>query len=634
MLSNSRGRHGCSKHTHSVTPWQDVVRFPHDQVSIGHIILLRDVALETCRSLKSFTPDNLIRFHQSRIPLYPYQIALLITAVVAFPLSCERTMETYLQYRRIGLALKKQLDSDVEIVRDLPCLLRQKTRIVNGRPALIVDWDGPDDPANPRNWPFMRRFNAILIISGIAGMVSIVASIDSAVLPQAANNLGVSHVTEAFGSIGIFLIGFGLGALICGPFSEVLGRNTTYLVSLAAMCIFLMASALAPSIGAQIVFRFLAGFCAASPSVCSGGSFADMFNALEKTYMFPLFSISGFGAAALGPVMGAWIPGSPSLHSWRWTEWVALCTAGICFILTFFFLPETYAPILLSWRARQLRKITGDDRYFAEHEIDRVPLSTRLRIALGRPFIMAFHELVIVLIILYMSVLYIILFTFFDDYDFVFRRTYGISQGLSNTIFVGIFVGVCLAYAWVPWIYRRTVEAQRAAESEGKKQFEPEVRLWFAMLGGAPAIPISLFWMAWTSYPSISIWSPILASVLFGYGGLMIFVTSYLYLIDVYETYAASALTLSTVVRFCCAGAMTVAGIPFYENLNHHWTLTILGCISLLLTPIPYVFYKHGYIIRRKSRFASTKDENISLKEDARGACCPSSLVHPEEEQD
>ncbi|EXJ88590.1 hypothetical protein A1O1_05520 [Capronia coronata CBS 617.96] len=515
-------------------------------------------------------------------------------------------METYLQYRRIGQTVRKQLESDAADVRQLPCLSRQETRVVGGRQVLVVDWDGPDDPHNPRNWPFMRRFNTTIIITGISFMVGLAAPIDSAVLPQAAADFGVSEVVETM-AVGLFLIGFGVGALICGPFSEVLGRSMTYLVSLACMCIFLMASALAPNIGAQLAFRFIAGFCGASPLVCAGGSVSDMFTALEKTYMFPIFSIGGFGGAAAGPIMGAWIPQSPYLHTWRWTEWVALLSGGLILSLTFLFQPETYHPVILSWKAAHLRKITGDKRYYAAHELERTPLLTRLRIALPRPFEMAFREPVILLITLYMSVLYIILFTFFDGYEYIYTRTYGISQGLTNTIFVGIFVGIWLASVWMPWVYKKTVEAQRRAEADGLKQFDPEIRLWFAMLGGAPAIPISLFWMAWTSYPSISIWSPIMASVLFGYGTVLIFISSYMYLIDTYESWAASALTFVTLARYCCAGGMTIVGIPFYRNMGHHWTLTILGCLSLLLTPIPYVFYKYGHIIRKNSRFAVTR---------------------------
>jgi MFS family permease len=513
-------------------------------------------------------------------------------------------METYLQYRRIGRTIQKQLESsDVESARQLPCLSLQKTRVVNGRSILIVEWDGPDDPLNPRNWSLFRRVYATLIISSIAFMVGAAAPIDAAVLPQAARDLGVSEVTETL-AVGIFLVGFGAGALICGPFSEVLGRSGTYIVSLVFMCIWLMASALAPNFGAQIVFRFLAGFSGASPLVCAGGSVSDMFTPIEKTYIFPIFAIGGFLGPPLGPVMAAWVPESPYLHTWRWTEWIALFTAAVVLLLAFFFQPETFPPLLLSWKAKHLRRITGDKRYYAEHEIERIPVSTRLRVALPRPFIMAFTEPVIFLITLYMSVLYIILFTFFDGYDFIFRETYGISQGLSNTIFVGIAIGVCLVGPWLPWMYKMTVRAQNTAKALGQKQFDPEIRLWFAMLGGALAIPISLLWMGWTAYPSVSIWSPILASVLFGYGTIMIFISCYMYIIDSYEMYAASALTFATLARYIIAGGMTVVGVPFYKNMGVHWTLTILAALSALLAPLPYVFYKYGHIIRRRSRFA------------------------------
>ncbi|KIW23288.1 uncharacterized protein PV07_11499 [Cladophialophora immunda] len=544
-------------------------------------------------------------------------------------------METYLQYRRIGRTIQRQLESaDGVSARNLPCLSRQKTRVVNGESILIVEWDGPDDPLNPRNWSLFRRLSATFIISSIAFMVGAAAPIDAAVLPQAARDLGVSEVTETL-AVGIFLIGFGAGALICGPFSEVLGRSGTYMVSLIFMCIWLMASALAPNIGAQIVFRFLAGFSGASPLVCAGGSVSDMFTPIEKTYVFPLFAFGGFLGPPLGPVMAAWVPGSPYLHTWRWAEWIALFTAAVVLLSAFFFQPETFPPLLLSWKARHLRRITGDKRYYAEHEIERIPLSTRLRVALPRPFIMAFTEPVIFLITLYMSVLYIILFTFFDGYDFIFRETYGLSQGMSNTIFLGIAVGVCFGGAWLPWMYTMTQRAQAAAEARGQKQFDPEIRLWFAMLGGAPAIPVSLLWMGWTAYPSVSIWSPILASVLSGYGTIMIFISCYMYIIDSYEMYAASALTFATLARYIIAGGMTVAGVPFYKNLGVHWTLTILAALSAVLAPLPYVFYKYGYVIRRKSRFAvsrAAEDEIVPVQDESSGSSAVT--ITPEKNQD
>ena len=82
------------------------------------------------------------------------------------------------------------------------------------------------------------------------------------------------------------------------------------------------------------------------------------------------------------------------------------------------------------------------------------------------------------------------------------------------------------------------------------------------------------------------------------------FITCYQYIIDSYETYAASALASITLIRYLASGGMTVVGIPFYENLGVAYTLTIMGCISVLMVPVPYVFYRYGSWIRSKSKFA------------------------------
>jgi hypothetical protein len=49
---------------------------------------------------------------------------------------------------------------------------------------------------------------------------------------------------------------------------------------------------------------------------------------------------------------------------------------------------------------------------------------------------------------------------------------------------------------------------------------------------------------------------------------------------------------------------MTVVGIPFYKNMGVHYTLTILGAISAVLVPVPYLFYIFGKKVRSKSKYA------------------------------
>ncbi|KUJ11239.1 MFS general substrate transporter [Mollisia scopiformis] len=561
-------------------------------------------------------------------------------------------MQSLLQYRRLGLAVQKQIQRDHEktnypsshlpaVPEDQGQVLQDATNSSNGTDSeddnpmdlgrigsvitvrtqnslrttlghaltgiharerlthegkggkvFVVGWEGESDPSNPRNWSVAYRACITLIVSSIGFVVGAASSADTAILPQAAAEFGVSDVVESM-TIGLYLAGYAVGAIFAGPLSETFGRNAVYISTMIIYMIFIMASALAPNIGAQLSFRFLAGAFGATPLTCAGGSISDLWPTLEKTWSFPLYAIPGFGGPVLGPVIASYII---NLGSWRWSEWIILIISGVGLGLIVLFQPETYPPLLLVWKAKHLRQKTCDDRFRAEMEIVESTLWSRLKIALTRPLVLALEPIVLFMT-LYLTVLYIVLFTFLDGYPYIFQRVYGTSQGLTNVIFTGIFVGIVLASFLVPWVYRIT------KESFGRNAFVPEVRLWFAMLG-APAIPISLFWMAWTDFDTISIWSSIMASVLLGYGIICIFMTAYMYIIDSYEVYAASALTFVTFTRYMTAGGMTVVGVPFYENLGPHMTLTIMACINVLMTPIPYVFYKYGHKIRQRSKNA------------------------------
>ncbi|KAG0652008.1 putative efflux pump [Hyphodiscus hymeniophilus] len=473
--------------------------------------------------------------------------------------------------------------------------------------VFVVGYESENDPSNPHRWSLVTRISATILIASIGFIVGFASSIDSAALRQASEEFGVSQVTESLAT-GLFLVGFGFGALFAGPISETVGRNPVYIVTLFIYMIWIMASGLAPNIGAQLAFRFLAGFFGSTPLTCAGGSLSDLWDPMERVYAFPVFANAAFMGPIFGPVVGGFI-GQSSVVSWRWCEWITLIISGLILGLVVLFQPETFAPILLKWKAAHLRQITGDDRYVAAVEIRAESFQKRLLHALYRPFLLTIREPIVVLFAIYLTVVYIILFTFLDGYSYVFGETYGFSEGITGLSFIGIGIGLCFASLLVPLIHywaKRDLAAARARDGPNAK-LPPEKRLWFAMFG-APAVPISLFWMGWTNYPSISHWSGLIASVVFGYGILCIFISTYQYIIDSYEMYAASALASLTLIRYVAAGGMVEVGIPFYENLGVHWTLTILGAISALMVPVPYAFYFYGPKIRSWSRYATRSE--------------------------
>lgn len=89
---------------------------------------------------------------------------------------------------------------------------------------------------------------------------------------------------------------------------------------------------------------------------------------------------------------------------------------------------------------------------------------------------------------LYLLVVYIILFLFLEGYKFIFIGTYGFSQGLASVTWIAMFIGSTFVVSQAPFVWHMTRN-----EFKRTSRIRPETRLWYAMHGGAPAIPISLF---------------------------------------------------------------------------------------------------------------------------------------------
>ena len=434
----------------------------------------------------------------------------------------------------------------------------------------------------------------------ICWVVGFASSTDSSVVQKAADQYGVPTIVESLAT-AIYLIAFGLGSLISGPFSEEFGRNPVYVFNLVVFMTFVMASALAPNLAAQLVFRFGAGFFGSTPLTCAGGTLADVFTPTQRVFVFPLFGVAAFTGPVFGRLTGGFI--AESSLAWQWAEWLTLIITGFITISVTLFQPETYAPILLKYKAQLLREATGDARYVAGIEIRADSFGRRLVLALYRPFLLLVREPILVLFSVYLSVVYLIFFGFFDGWGLIFGTTYNLSQGLVGTTFLAVAVGVVLAACLTPLMYRGYCAAMREAGTRSVTKLPPELRLWWAMLG-APALPISMFWMGWTARPDVPVWSPLGASVLFGFGTLCVFISCYQYLIDCYEVFAASALASASFMRYVVAGAMVVAGVPMYGNLGVPWSLTIMGGLSAVLMPVPFLFYRYGKKIRGYSKFA------------------------------
>lgn len=114
-------------------------------------------------------------------------------------------------------------------------------------------------------------------------------------------------------------------------------------------------------------------------------------------------------------------------------------------------------------------------------------------------------------------------------------------------------------------------------------------------------IVISLFWLGWTSYPSLSPVVPMLSGILFGTGYLLIFIAMLNYLTDAYKQSSAPALAAASTTRSLAAACLPFAATPMYTSLGVHWACSLLGFLALMMTPISFVFVRYGQILQAKS---------------------------------
>jgi hypothetical protein len=273
-------------------------------------------------------------------------------------------------------------------------------------------------------------------------------------------------------------------------------------------------------------------------------------------------------------------------------------------ILTLIFVPETYAPTLLRRKALKLQSeadASGTGEVFmSKYDVGRKPKAEIVKVGLARPFAMLYSELIVFALGLYAAIVYGTLYLFFTAFPIVFQQGRGWSLSHSGLAFLGIGVGLLLGNLLNPL---GQIYYNNAVKKHGAGNVPPEARLPMMCLGSI-LLPIGLFWFAWTSQPSVHWIVPILASVPFGAGFLLIFTSINLYLIDSYSVFAASALASNAVMRSVFGTVFPLFSTHLYRNLGLNWAGTLIAFLSLACTPMPFLFMRYGSYLRRNSKYA------------------------------
>ncbi|KAF7717493.1 MFS-type transporter [Penicillium ucsense] len=478
----------------------------------------------------------------------------------------------------------------------------------------VVTWI-PDDPRNPLLFSQTKKwlFTALMAIATLA--VALVSSAYSGGIQQIEQQFGIGSEVAILG-VSLFVVGFAVGPLLWAPLSELFGRQVLFFGTYAALTAFNAGCAGSKNAWTLIILRFFAGAFGSSPLTNAGGVIADMFSAKQRGVAMSLFAAAPFLGPVLGPIIGGFLGESAG---WKWVMGFLGAFSGAVWIIGSLLIPETYAPVLLRRRAERLSKLTGKI-YRSQIEIDqgKISLKESFKIALSRPWILLFREPIVFLLSLYMAIIYGTLYMLFAAFPIVYQVNRGWSQGIGGLAFLGIMVGMIIAVIYSLWDNKRYINVQEKHEGFAP----PEARLPPTMVASV-AIPIGLFWFAWTNYPSIHWMASIAAGVPFGFGMVLCFLGIMNYLIDAYTIFAASVLAANSVMRSLFGAAFPLFTTYMYSNLGIHWASTIPAFLALACVPFPFLFYKYGAAIRKRCKFAA-QSEAFMRKIQQQAASSPS----------
>lgn len=459
-----------------------------------------------------------------------------------------------------------------------------------------------DDSENPKTFQTRTKWIYTAVMAFATLSVTLTSSAYSGGSIQIKEQFGCTDEENTLG-VSLFVLGFALGPVLWAPLSEFAGRRLLFIVTFGAFVVFNAAATGARNIETLLVVRFLAGAFGSSPLSNAGGVISDMFDPGERGPASTLYA----AAPSLGPVLGPIFSGfTGEAIGWKWIFGICTIFSAVLFVLGSM-VPETYTPFLLQRRARQLAKATGKSyvSILENNSKAEKKASTAFKTSLARPWQLLLREPIVLLLSTYLAVAYGTLYLTFSAFPIMFQQARGWSQGINGLSFVGLGIGQGLGAAYYIWDNRRFIEVVRRSEGGIAP---PEARLPPCMTA-AFFLPIGLIWLAWTNSPSIHWIIPILATVPFGCGLLILFLTTINYLMDAYTVYAASVMAANTILRSLFGFAFPMFTRQMYGALGLHWATMIPAFLTLLCFPFPFLFYRYGSGIRSRCKYASHADE-------------------------
>lgn len=418
-------------------------------------------------------------------------------------------------------------------------------------------------------------------------------------LSTISKQFGVTNEVEASLMLSIFVLAYAIGPLFLGPASEIYGRVIVLQTSNLLYFFFNLGCGLARTKVQMIIFRFLAGLGGSAPLALGGGVLSDLFPAEQRGRAVAIYSLAPLLGPAIGPIAGGFITQNTT---WRWVFYATTIADGVIQFVGLFLLQETYAPILLQRKKVKLIKETGNTDLHTEWDDPSRTLSQTLKTGLARPFRLLGTQIIIQMLALYMAytygLMYLVLSTFPTLWADVYHESIGIGGLNYISLGVGLFIGTQVCAPLQDRIYRALKKRNNGV---GKPEFRVPL-----MVPGALCVPIGLFWYGWSAQAELHWIMPNIGVAFFGFGVITSFQCIQTYIVDSYTRFAASAIGAVAVLRSLAGFGFPLFAPYMYQKLQYGWGNSLLGFLGIALGwPAPFLLWKYGELLRKKSTFAA-----------------------------
>lgn len=244
----------------------------------------------------------------------------------------------------------------------------------------------------------------------------------------------------------------------------------------------------------------------------------------------------------------------------------------------------------------------GNENLHTEEKVET--LAYKLLHAFERPVRLFTTQPLVFCRAIYMAYLfgitYLMLATFPEIWTVVYHESPSIGGLNYLSIAIGSFAGLFFNLKFVDRIYKTL----KARNNNNNNNGQPEFRMPSLAVGSVLST-IGLFWYGWSIGNTHWI-MPNIGALMYTAGTISCLQGMQTYIVDSYQTYAASAMAACAVRRSLAGFGFPLFAPYIYQSLGYGWGTSVLAFVTVGIGCVaPFAFWRFGPRLRAISRYAA-----------------------------